>query len=123
MEFQAPLYMTSTKSDLDYLYKNWVLTIEGLCTESLPDLTDWLVENGVENISDLQYWVTLGKVMNQVYRLTGTNAYPDDLTIVSCVGIDTTPVILKRFSIGGRWFTDIVDNNQRREDHKKRKRC
>ena len=54
--------------------------------------------------------------MNNIYNLYDNNAYNKDLTIVSIIGIDLMKIALKRFSVGGRWFDDIVDNNARRKE-------
>lgn len=65
------------------------------------------------------FYVTSGKDMNEFCGgLTGDNAYPDDLSIVSIKLSDikdVSKIILRRFEVGGRWFDDIVDNNRRRE--------
>ena len=56
--------------------------------------------------------------MNNAYGLTGTNAYKDELTILSIKLEDIENVgaiTLPRFDIGGRWFDDIVDNNARHQ--------
>ena len=55
--------------------------------------------------------------MNKEYELHLNNAYQDDLTIVSVMDIDSLPIIIQRFTIGARWFDDIVDNNRRREEY------
>ena len=61
--------------------------------------------------------------MNEQYGLTGTNAYKDDLPIVSfsLKDFDARPITFIRFGFGGRWFDDVVDNNARREYLKKHK--
>ena len=51
-------------------------------------------------------------------NLKGSNAYKDELTIVSVKLSDLSNVnaiVIPRFEIGGRWFDDIVDNNARRQ--------
>jgi hypothetical protein len=53
--------------------------------------------------------------MNTYYGLKGSNAYPNDLTIVSVTDINQIKIAWARFGVGGRWFDDIVDNNARRE--------
>jgi hypothetical protein len=53
--------------------------------------------------------------MNEQYGLTGNNAYPKHVNIVSVIDIDQMKVAIPRFSIGARWFDDIVDNNAHRE--------
>ena len=108
----------STKNELDALYNQSALTWEGLdiSEESFNAVKDWLNEHratidGVEPT----FFVTKGKLMNDIYGLTGNNAYPDDLNIVSVPNIYQSAIILARFEVGGRWFDDVVDNNVRRE--------
>lgn len=99
------------KNDLDELYNSSALTIEGLDSDSIVDFADDVIAHGgtVDKVV-----VTSGKLMNKVYHLTGNNAYPNYLTIVSIVG-NTVPMTMRRFQFGGRWFDDIVDNNEWRE--------
>ena len=54
--------------------------------------------------------------MNEQYGLSGSNAYPEDCTIVSVTDINQMAITIPRFEVGGRWFDDIVDNNTRREN-------
>ena len=100
-----------TKEQLDKLYNNSAFTIEGLVEESIPDMIAWLGENTVFTTDNPVVYVTKGCVMNLAYDLVGDNAYDNDLNIVSVIDIDLVKVALKRFSVGGRWFDDIVDNN------------
>lgn len=58
-------------------------------------------------------YVFKGKHMNEIYRLTGDNAYPDDLTFVSIPNYYNPFVKLE---VGARWFDDIVANNAIREN-------
>lgn len=104
----------STQEELDYLYNNSALTILGLAEDSIPDFMDYLKEN--TTVKKERVFVISGKMMNKSYSLKGTNAYPNDLTIVSISleDIDSKPMIMKRFEIGARWFDDIVDNNASR---------
>lgn len=53
-----------------------------------------------------------GEAMNRRFKLTGSNAYPDDLTFVSIPNYYNPIVKLK---VGARWFDDIVDNNSIRQ--------
>ncbi len=102
---------------LNQLYTSSALTIEGLDADDVDSLMDALEDiSGVEN---RVAYVISGAAMNAAYALTGSNAYPDDLTIV-CVNLDDLKSIDKlitaRFSFGGRWFDDVVDNNAAREE-------
>ena len=103
----------TTKEQLNKLYDNSALTIEGLAEDSIPDMIKWLEENTVFTTENPIVYITKGKVMNTEYNLVGDKAYLEDLTIVSIFDIDTMQIALKRFSVGGRWFDDIVDNNAR----------
>ena len=105
----------TTKEQLEHLYNNSAFTIEGLAENSIPDLLKWLEKNTTFTTENPVVYVTKGHVMNLVYDLTDNNAYNNDLTIVSVIDIDLVKVALKRFSVGGRWFDDIIDNNVRRE--------
>ena len=101
----------TTKEQLNKLYENSAFTIEGLAEESIPDMIEWLKENTVFTTENPVVYVTKGDVMNAEYSLTNDKAYKKDLTIVSVIDIDSIKIALKRFSVGGRWFDDIVDNN------------
>lgn len=107
----------TTKEQLNNLYNNSAFTIEGLAEESIPDLMEWLNENTSFTTNNPIVYVIEGKVMNDMYGLHGNNAYPNDLTIISVIDIDLVRIALKRFSVGGRWFDDIVDNNAMRNDN------
>lgn len=102
---------------LNQLYTGSALTIEGLDANDVDSLMDALDDiSGVEN---RVAYIISGATMNAAYGLTDSNAYPDDLTIV-CVNLDDLKSIDKlitaRFSFGGRWFDDVVDNNAMREE-------
>ena len=63
-------------------------------------------------------YVISGKLMNDYYGLTGTNAYPKDTNILVFklnTFKDVMKIAIPRFQIGGRWFDDIVENNASRE--------
>ena len=100
-----------TREQLQKLYDNSAFTIEGLAEESIPDMLEWLKENTTFTTENPIVYVTKGKVMNKEYDLKYGKAYAEDLTIVSVIDIDLFKIALKRFSVGGRWFDDIVDNN------------
>ena len=113
----------TTKAQLDELYKDWSLTIEGLQPDeaNLKELLDWVKELTPLKREDV--YTIEGAVMNREYHLTGTNAYPDtDCTLV-CVKLadmeHPKKVAIPRFHIGGRWFYDIVENNRAREEAKR----
>lgn len=93
------------------------LTIEGLAEDGIKDFVEW-IKQYTPMINETAY-IIKGKTMNEVYGLTGNNAYPDDCNIVS-IRLedmeDCMKVVMPRFQIGARWFDDIVMNNQAREN-------
>lgn len=108
-----------TDKDIDYMYDNWALCFEGTTTndDNMNFLIQWLGKYDCKLVPE-QVFVITGKQMNEKYHLTGDNAYQDDLTIVCIRQEDLSNVgaiIIPRFQIGGRWFTDVVDNNAARE--------
>ena len=109
--------IVTTKTELDALYNCSALTWEGLSTdtENLESVIDWLKVHNAET-EEVTFHIIKGELMNEIYGLTGTNAYPDDLDIVSVTGIKQEKIIFARFEVGGRWFDDIVDNNRMREE-------
>ena len=80
----------TTKAQLDALYEDWSLTIEGLAPDekNLKELLDWVKD------------CTLACV--KLADMENPNR-----------------VAIPRFQIGGRWFYDIVENNARREEEKR----
>ena len=113
----------TTKAQLDALYEDWSLTIEGLAPDekNLKELLDWVKELTPLKREDV--YIIEGAVMNREYQLTGTNAYPDKNCTLACVKLadmeNPNRVAIPRFQIGGRWFYDIVENNARREEEKR----
>lgn len=95
-----------TKEQLKELYDAWAMTWEGLREE---DFEVALKECGQENADG---YITKGSVMNKICKLTGDNAYPDDLNIFSIVKFKGLAI-----NYGARWMTDIIDNNAYREHY------
>ena len=107
----------STKKQLDALYNQSALTWEGLTSdeENLNAVKEWLKEHkAILEGQEPTFHIITGDLMNVVYKLIGSNAYAEDLTIVSVTDINQMAVVIPRFEVGGRWFDDIVDNNARR---------
>ena len=112
----------NTKAQLDELDKGSALTWEGLKTsdESLTEMFDWIKK--YSPVKNETAYIVSGWVMNAAYGLTGDNAYPDDVHLVSVRLEDienVEAITLPRFQAGGRWFDDIVANNARRENEKR----
>jgi len=59
-----------------------------------------------------------GADMNAHYGLTGSNAYQENLTCLMFPldGLDCGCLAMFRLRAQDKWFDDIVDNNQRREE-------
>ena len=116
----------ATKEDLDYLYDQSALTFEGTTTDE--DNLNYIYRE-LEQINsrpkpEFTYYFTTGKMMNEVYGLTGDNAYQNDFHLVA-IPLEhfADPRVLPTWRIGVahlgvRWFDDIVDNNARREEEK-----
>lgn len=95
-----------TKEQLKALNDCSAMTWEGLIEEDFGAALDMCGAEGAKG------YVTTGKVMNEICHLTGSNAYPDDLTIFS---IDKFKGLAIMF--GARWMDDIISNNADREDY------
>ena len=107
------------KENFDLLYNTSAITIEGLFEDSISDYVNWIKQHSKMNCDNV--YVISGKVMNEYYNLSGTNAYNDDVTIVSVPlesNLGAMNLSIKKFEIGARWFDDIVDNNLDRELNK-----
>lgn len=106
----------TTAEELKKLYEQSALTWEGLKADDdeLKIVETWIKNHNAEG-PELTFHIIKGELMNEVYQLTGNNAYPEDLTLVSVTGVNQVKLSLPRLQVGGRWFDDIVDNNARRE--------
>ncbi len=97
-----------TKEDLKELYDCSAMTWEGLAEESFEEALELCCEDGKEGTG----YVTTGKTMNELCYLTGSNAYPDDLTIFSIKNFKGLAI-----QFGARWMDDIIENNAYRENY------
>ena len=95
-----------TKEQLKDLNDCSAMTWEGLIEEDFGAALDMCGAEGAKG------YVTTGKVMNEICHLTGSNAYPDDLTIFS---IDKYKGLAIMF--GARWLDDVISNNADREGY------
>lgn len=108
------------KEQLDMLYNDSACTLEGLAETSIRDMLEVMHDRGFikDDNLNVDVYSIKGCVMNDMYGLTGDNAYQDDLTII-CVPLKFMKnisefAVTMRFEYGYRWFDDIVDNNTRR---------
>lgn len=109
----------TTSDALINLAKESAFTIEG----AGGDLLEWCVGInellGKENIGQVKTFYTFkGKLMNETYNLTNSNAYKDDLTFFcfKLDGLNIGKLAMFKMRFGGRWLDDIVDNNNIREE-------
>ena len=111
------IVQVTTAEELNALYEQSALTWEGLKAEkhTLRVAEIWIREHDAAG-PDLNFHIIKGGLMNEVYQLTGNNAYPENLTLVAVTGVDQIKHAIPRMQVGGRWFDDIVDNNARREE-------
>lgn len=97
----------TTKEQLESLYNCSAMTWEGLREQ---DFGIALAECGAEGAKG---YVVKGNIMNQICKLKGDNAYPNDLNIFA---IDKYRGLAIWY--GARWMDDVIDNNARREGYK-----
>lgn len=93
-----------TKDQLKELYDSSAMTWEGLRSDDFEIALQECGQAGAKG------FLTKGKVMNKLCKLTGDNAYPDDLNIFSIKNFKGLAM-----SVGARWMDDIVDSNSYRE--------
>lgn len=97
----------TTFDELNALAKKSAPTWEGLSIEGL--------EEQLKHIDpEVEAVYCTGYTYNKAYGLTGSNAYPDDLTIVFLINW-SIPMMEWKFKFGCRWADDVRDNNLRRE--------
>lgn len=103
------------------LYNGSAFTFEGLSFDNFDELKDQindiLEQENIGRVKSENFFTYVGKDMNDYYRLTGSNRYPDDLPFVSFLldDLDIGKLAIFKLIIGGRWFDDIVSNNLERE--------
>lgn len=106
------------KSILRHAYEGSYFTVVGAggdLKEWFDGLNEMFAEEGIGQIKE--YISFTGKDINEWARLTGTNAYADDLTFFAFPldGLDAGKLPIFKLRFGARWFDDIVDNNANRE--------
>ncbi len=87
------------------------------------DLNEWT--SGYSELLDSygigvpkEFITFMGGDMNAVYGLTGDNAYAEDLTCLMFPldGLAVPKLAFFKLRAQDRWFDDIVDNNERRQN-------
>lgn len=99
---------------LDEFYNSSAFTFEGIVVNQhdMEELMEYLKSRDYAPDNNVAWYWFNGDVMNKKYRLTGTNAYSDDLTFL-VIPDYYNPMV--KMQLGARWFDDIVDNNSRRQ--------
>ena len=103
---------------LEDFCSNSMFTFEGIDVESdegkngLVQLENELRKAGYKKDEMVGYYFK-GKLMNEAYGLTGSNAYQDDLTFLVIPDF-YNPMF--KLAVGARWFDDIVANNSIRQN-------
>lgn len=98
-------------------YNNSTFTFEGINLEGKEkdkfkkDFEELARKTGFDKKELIGYRYS-GKDMNEVFGLTDSNAYPDDLCFLSIPDY-YNPIV--KLNIGARWFDDIADNNNIRQ--------
>jgi hypothetical protein len=95
-----------TIDQLKELYDASAMTWEGLRKDNFEYALELAGQAGALG------FLTKGKVMNEFCKLTGDNAYPDDLNIFSIKNFKGLAI-----QYGARWIDDVIDNNARRQKH------
>ena len=93
--------------------------LSGLENDKETIVNSFKEEKVLADVETFEFYTWKGELMNQIYQLTGSNAYPEDLTFVSIplsmFNNNIGKLALVKFQLGARWLDDIVDNNARRE--------
>lgn len=104
----------ATEQDIRDMYDRSEWTWEGMSDDedNLNQIADFLEINVPKLAQPYTFWIWQGDMFNDMYGLTGRNAYPDDLTFVA---VDDLYEPFLKIQYGARWLDDIVDNNLERE--------
>ena len=96
----------------------WV-GLSGLENDKEVILDNFKKADVLDDVEIFKFYTWKGELMNQIYQLTGSNAYPEDLPFVSIplsmFNNNIGKLALVKIQLGARWLDDIVDNNARRE--------
>lgn len=111
----------ATEQDIEELRNKSAFTFIGAggdLNEWMVGVNDMLKQHLINQVSKFYTWN--GKLMNDMYGLTGTNAYQDDITFLAfdITEIPTDQIgklSMLKLAIGARWLDDIVNNDLARE--------
>ena len=95
----------------------WV-GLSGLKNDKEVILDEFKKADVLNDVETFEFYIWKGKLMNQIYMLTSSNAYSEDLTFVSIplnMFKNIEKLAILKLQFGARWLDDIVDNNAHRE--------
>lgn len=104
------------RETLKMLEDESALTMEELKDSDAQLYLDWVKH--FSPVTSEKVYIVRGYTMNEVYGLTGENAYPDDETLLAIPlsHIEkVSAIIIPRIEIDAKWFNDIVEKNYMRE--------
>lgn len=107
------------KVDFEKAYRGSYYTILG-CGGDIKEWTDGyeklLKENGIG--TPTRWYICNGKDINRKFRLTGDNAFKNDLTCLffPIQNLNVGKLAIFKLRMGDRWFDDIIDNTLRRQE-------
>ena len=117
-----PQLKKASSSDFEHLYKVEAMCAEGMANCDSEDTMRFFTEVIAKwegHPEKLYFYYCYGKDLNTYYHLTDDNQYPDNLGIFfidwSNFGKEFDA---SRYKGAFRWFSDVVDNNARREIRK-----
>lgn len=108
--------------DLEYLNENDAIVIEGITEDTIGDFVDWVNHIATLKNDTTTVYKISGGLLDMVWGLTGDNRYDEDLNIVAIPFSEIeSPELLAipRFAVCARWWSDVRDNNLRREEEKR----
>ena len=123
-DIKFTLTKVTSKDKFDYLYNKEAMCAEGLKNpdkeETAKTFANHIRNNWNCKGGSIEFYYCFGRDLNKIYHLTGDNKYDDNLGIFF---IDWSK-LPSNFDISShkgsfRWFSDVVDNNARREIRKK----
>ena len=107
----------TSKALFDHLYETEALCAEGCSVttkEEAAIFIPYIMDNFGSYPNEIKFYWCEGKDMNSTYHLTGDNRYPNDLHLFF-IDWSNFPMNADIYKGKFRYFSDVVDNNARRE--------
>ena len=107
----------TSKALFDHLYETEALCAEGCnvtTEEEAAIFIPYIMNNFGSFPNEIKFYWCEGKDMNSTYHLTGDNKYPNNLHLFF-IDWSNFPKNADIYKGKFRWFSDVVDNNARRE--------